>query len=803
MLRVIGCITREHDLRLIGLAACLCALACYTTLSLLAASQTIKSRSSWIWLGAAACVFGCGVWSLHFVAMLAFMPDLPIAYSVPKTVASFMVAMTGTILAFSAWRLSSDRLLGSVLGGTLLGLAVGFMHYCGIAAMRVPGRITFDKAYVVASIVVGVAFAILALARSANLSWLRRRFEVSGWLALSVCSVHFTGMAALSLDVGRVADKAEIGSGWLAITVGSVSLTILLVSLCATMMEQHLAGRTIQELKRMRMLGDISREVLIICRAGIVLEINAAGGRMFGAFPTLFVGREILELIAEPDRASVQQAIQLSSEQARCDEIKARTLTGKLVEVELSSNTIDYKGVPARVVMLRDLSDRKRDEARIRHLAHHDPLTDLPNRFLLQERLTHALATATETECATALLYLDLDRFKPVNDLLGHAGGDMLLVQVADRLRAELRSVDTLARVGGDEFVIVMSDVGQPEKAAHLASRIIEVLNRPFDIDGSYVEIGASIGIALYPGDGDCTDSLVHAADTALYRAKTERRGTFRFFERAMDEHLQARRALEQDLRHAADRDQLVLHYQPLVDCSTGEVDGFEALVRWNHPQRGFIAPGEFIPLAEETGAIMRIGEWVLNTACAAAKGWDKPCCIAVNVSPVQFRHSDLPEIVSAALARSGLPGHRLEIEITEGILMEDIRRAISVLSAIRAMGVRIALDDFGTGYSSLSYLRSFKFDKLKIDKSFINELGLSKDADMIVRTIIGLAHNLGMSIVAEGVETPQQLSMIREHMCDQVQGYLLGRPMQMDGSIRSIAGRSQRVLLETLGNAA
>jgi EAL domain-containing protein (putative c-di-GMP-specific phosphodiesterase class I) len=284
------------------------------------------------------------------------------------------------------------------------------------------------------------------------------------------------------------------------------------------------------------------------------------------------------------------------------------------------------------------------------------------------------------------------------------------------------------------------------------------------------------------------------AADTALYRAKREERGTFQFFEPAMDEHLQARQKLQQDLRHAIERDQLHLHYQPLVNCATGEVDGFEALARWNHPERGAVPPLEFIPLAEETGLIIKIGQWVLETACATAAGWTEPRWVAVNVSPVQFRQSDLAGVISGILARTGLPANRLEIEITEGVLMEDAKRAGDVLAALRKLGVRIALDDFGTGYSSLSYLHAFKFDKIKIDKSFVARLGDAEDAAIIVRTIIGLAHSLGLSIVAEGVETAQQLYIIRDFMCTQVQGYLIGRP-QVDGSTDLVAARAKTLL--------
>jgi diguanylate cyclase (GGDEF)-like protein/PAS domain S-box-containing protein len=548
------------------------------------------------------------------------------------------------------------------------------------------------------------------------------------------------------------------------------------------------------ELRRMRLLSDMSQEILIVARNDVILQVNAAGGRMLGGGDRPLIGGRMLELISEVDHPAVMRRLRRRESDLNHEEIHLRATASTLVPVEFSCTTIDYEGEPATVMAFRDLTDRKRDEAKIRHLAHHDALTNLPNRFLPQDRLSHALDKAAHAGTTMALFYLDLDYFKPVNDMLGHAAGDALLVQVATRLLAELRPSDTLARVGGDEFVVVAS-LDQPEYAANIAGRFVEALTRPFTIGTDQVEIGTSVGIALYPRDGDSQEALMHAADTALYRAKHDKRGTFRFFEPAMDEHSQARQRLERDLRHAIERGEMQMHYQPLISCATGEVLGFEALLRWYHPALGLVLPQDFIHLAEKTGQIATIGQWAFETACTAAVGWTHPYWVAVNVSPVQFRLSDLPGIVSATLARTGLPAGRLEIEITEGVLMEDPRRAVDVLSALRAEGARIALDDFGTGYSSLGYLQKFRFDKLKIDRSFIARLGETGDATIIVRAIIGLAHSLGLLITAEGVETAQQLAIVRELMCDQVQGYLLGRPMRMDGSTELMAARAKMLV--------
>lgn len=545
------------------------------------------------------------------------------------------------------------------------------------------------------------------------------------------------------------------------------------------------------ELKRMRLLSDVSQEILIIARDGIILQVNAAGRRMLEGPERQLVGRHMLDLIADDCHPIIMRRIENVRAGLDHEEIRLHSTTGTLVPVEFSCTTIDYEGAPATVVAFRDLSDRKRDEARIRHLAHHDPLTNLANRSLLQERLSLALNIAADSRKTLALLYLDLDHFKPVNDLFGHTAGDALLIMVAKRLQAELRPTDTLARIGGDEFVVVAL-FDEPEYAANIAGRLVRTLTQPFRVGTDLVEIGTSVGIALYPRDGKRQEALMHAADTALYQAKHDKRGTVRFFEQEMDARSLARQRLERDLRHAIEREEMQLFYQPIVECASGEVVGFEALLRWNHPELGIVPPMEFIPLAEKSGMIAQIGQWVIETACEAAAGWEQPHWVAVNVSPVQFRVSDLARIVSNALARTGLPGSRLEIEITEGVLMDDHQRT-DVLSRLRAGGVRIVLDDFGQGYSSLGYLQRFHFDKLKIDRSFVMRLGETDDAPIIIRTMIGLAHNLGLMISAEGVETPQQLAIVRELMCDQVQGFLLGRPLPMDGPTELTAARARK----------
>jgi diguanylate cyclase (GGDEF)-like protein len=432
----------------------------------------------------------------------------------------------------------------------------------------------------------------------------------------------------------------------------------------------------------------------------------------------------------------------------------------------------------ARVLAVRDIRERKRTEEHIRFIALHDGLTGLANRRLFVERLHQDLARSKRDGTTVAVLCLDLDRFKLVNDSGGHGAGDELLIQVARRLSESLRGEDTVARLSGDEFAVIQVGVKHPQGPAILAQRLVLEIGKPYEIGGQQIMTGTSIGIALYPGNGTEGDELMRAADTALYRAKEAGRGTFRFFEPEMDLRLQERRALERDLRLALDRGEIRVNYQPLVDCRSGTVLGFEALARWTHPTRGEVPPIEFIPLAEESGLIMRLGAWVMRRACTDAAGWPTDKLVAVNLSSAQFRNAELAQDILTTLRETGLPPTRLEIEITESLLIDDPARVMRTLGALKEAGVRISLDDFGTGYSSLSYLQRFPFDKIKIDRSFVSQMEANPDSMSIVRAVIALGKSLRIEITAEGVETPAQLGLLQQENCDLVQGYLLGRPM-------------------------
>lgn len=451
-----------------------------------------------------------------------------------------------------------------------------------------------------------------------------------------------------------------------------------------------------------------------------------------------------------------------------------------------------------------DITERKSYEAQLEYQATHDALTRLPNRTLFYDRLNQALAHAHRSGQQVAILFVDLDRFKMINDSLGHAIGDVLLQTVAARLKACMREGDTMARLGGDEFVIVLLEdqLGKwPQElvSSTLAYRILEVLEQPFSLKGRELFISCSIGISLFPGDGEDPQTLLQNADAAMYRAKQQGRNGVQFYTQNMNARALERLELEKDLRYALKRQELELYYQPQVDLEHGQIIGMEVLLRWHHPQRGWVSPAQFIPLAEETGLIVPIGEWVLRTACAQARAWQDQglpaVCIGVNLSARQFLQVDLIDLVARVLQETGLAPTCLELEITEGLLMQDVERAIDTLGVLRSMGVRLSIDDFGTGYSSLNYLKRFPIDRLKIDKSFVNDIIIDADNAAIVLAVIAMAHSLRLKVIAEGVETETQLAFLRSKNCDEIQGYYFSRPLPAT-EMAALLGENRKLLL-------
>jgi diguanylate cyclase (GGDEF)-like protein/PAS domain S-box-containing protein len=527
--------------------------------------------------------------------------------------------------------------------------------------------------------------------------------------------------------------------------------------------------------------------------------INRAGERFLGMSRDEVIGKTDHELLSKQEAASsiARDLEVLNGKQLQTvdeEAIHTRHNGRRLIATRRLAIPGD-DGQPQYLLgVAEDVTDRKNDQERIAHLAHHDALTDLPNRAAFNKYLAAAIDQATADQQSFAVLCLDVDRFKEVNDVYGHLVGDGLLQEVAERLQTAAEGA-FVARLGGDEFTLIATGP-QPATAKTLAERMMATLSGEFNIDGQRLRTGISVGIAIFPTDGGDAATIVGNADAALYRAKQQGRGTFRFFEAEMNAHLRERRLMQRDLEPAVARGEIFLHYQPQLQINSG-ITGFEALARWKHPTRGWVPPNVFIPLAEESGIIVPMGEWILREACREAASWPRPLNIAVNLSPVQFRHGDLPSLVHAILLETGLSASRLEIEITETVLIGDFTRVLSIMRRLKSLGVRIAMDDFGTGYSSLAYLQAFPFDKIKIDQSFISSVVGNPQSAAIVRAVIGLARGLDLPVIAEGVENSDQLSFLSREACDEVQGYYVGRPSAID-QYNELVGRVSAEKRET-----
>ena len=770
MLRVYTCIVQEHDFRLVIVAGIICLLAAFTAFSTLERARA-GGRHSIAWLALTAFVSGTGIWSTHFVAMLAYQPQLPIGYDLGLTLLSVAVAI---MVTGAGWLLALRG--GSWmpwLGGAVAGSGIGTMHYVGMSAVKLAGWIVWNETYVVVSILIGIALGAAAMAEQ------NRRPSLFPWRAallftLAICGLHFTAMAAASVypDPNMAVPAEAIDSATLTVAVVAMAAIILSISFTMVLFDRRLARQALEETHRIRAFADAAIEGLVVADGGRVVDANRSFLRLSGFASADELPDSLDRLFPGFDPARLS-----ASRDARATECRLVGAAGIERDVELLLRPLNWQGAERRVLAVRDISERKEAAARIAHLAYHDTLTGLPNRSVFTEHLGRHVERAAAADEAVAVLCIDLDGFKAINDLHGHPAGDELLAAVAHRLRTVVRSNELVARLGGDEFAIVQQGGTQPTHAGLLAERLIEALSEPFSIGGTEARITASVGVAIFPADASTPSDLIKNADMALYRAKSEGRGLARFYEAAMDEALRQRRQLEADLRIAIGTDQMVIHYQPLADLGSGRILGFEALLRWTHPQLGPVSPDVFIRLAEESGLILKLGEWVLRQACAEAARWDPPLKLAVNLSPLQFMHDDLVGLVERVLSETGLAPERLDLEITEGLLIKDATGALATLERLKGLGVQISMDDFGTGYSSLSYFRMFPFDKVKIDRSFVADMLANPQARAIIRSVIGLGRGLGVPVLAEGVETSEQLEALRDEGCDQVQGYLISRP--------------------------
>jgi diguanylate cyclase (GGDEF)-like protein/PAS domain S-box-containing protein len=770
VLHIYACIAEDHDLRMVLAAAFICLLSAFTATTLFDQARLPGKRRA-AWLALTGFVSGSGIWATHFVAMLAYEPHVQVGYGLGPTLLSILIA----ILVSSAgwWVALGDRRWSAPAGGAILGAGIGAMHYSGMAALELPGRLVWQAGGVARALVLGIALGAAALAVHA------RDSRAVPWrsallLTLAICGVHFTGMAAASVlpDPGGAVAPGAIGAGPLSVAVTALALLILAIGFGTVMLDRRLARSAIEETRRLKLLADAAVEGLVIIDGARVVDANRSFWRLAGHYRRERKPERLDLLFPDLDLAAMPRAVHAPAVETRLERAH-----GGYRDVELLLRAISWKGAELGALAVRDITERKEASARISHLAYHDALTGLANRAVHGEHLARVIGKAAETGETVAVLCLDLDGFKAVNDVHGHPAGDALLVAVARRLRAVTRGRDQIARLGGDEFAIVQYGGDQPAAAGRLAERVLQALDKPFRADAKLLQIGASIGIAMAPADAADPVDLMKNADIALYRAKADGRGVVRFYEAAMDEAIRQRHRLAADLKRSIERRELSIHYQPVADAMTGEVVGFEALARWTHPRHGAVSPGVFVPLAEETGFIVKLGNWVLRQAMMDAVRWQLPLTLSVNVSPGQFGEADLAAEIERLLAETGLDPDRLDLEVTEGLLVRDPDRAIATLTRLKQIGVHITMDDFGTGYSSLSYIRMFPFDRVKIDQCFVQDLPDSRQARAIVHAVVSLGHGLDMAVVAEGVETLAQLEALRAEGCDFVQGYLISRP--------------------------
>ena len=760
-----------------GWIALAIAIGFWSSFSAVAVLSHASALVGWIrrgWLCLAALAFGFGVWTTHFVAMVAETSGRDVSYALRPTVLSLMVAVVGVLPAF-AMVLSAPRSVRVRIGaGTLVAAAVSAMHFTGMSAIW-SARVSYRPMNVVGAVALGVIFAVLALWQINKIHRVRGQIKTAVLLMCCIAAIHFVAMAGTTFSQVLI----PLGSDQLIgrdVTLASAGACVFAVAIIFTITLMRQRWRRIHlEAERLRQLADCTIEGLLIHRRGRAVWGNSALYAVTGIPAGTIAGYDAALIATQETRGVLERHLEAPSDSV--DEIVVLRPDGTERIAEILSRSIQYDGLDAGIIAVRDITDSRRAEAQISRLAYYDPLTGLGNRTLFNERIDHAINDAVVSRRPLALLVIDLDRIKSVNELYGHPFGDQLFQYVAARLSRTVRRNDTVVRLGGDEFAIIQPYAEQPGAAAGLAMRIVQAMARPFEINDVKVSIGASIGVALSGENASTPKALLQAADLALGRAKREGRNTFCFFEAAMDIKFRERRLLEHDLRHALERAQLTVDYQPLVECSSMRVSGFEALVRWQHDSLGSIAPDDFIPIAEETFLIMQLGRFVLQQACETALTWPDDFTLAVNISPIQFSDPNLADDIIEIIDRLAFPAARLELEVTESVLIEDADRALAALGKLKTRGARIVLDDFGTGYSSLSMLGRFPFDKLKIDRSFVQDLSENGDSEAIVRAILALGKSLNMVVAAEGVENLAQLEVLKAAGCHLVQGFLLGRP--------------------------
>ena len=916
----------SYDPWIVGLSVVIAVVASYTALDLASRVTAAQGKAATLWMLGGAFSMGLGIWSMHFVGMLAYHLPIPLAYDVPVTLLSMVPAILISALALYVIRRRRKDFRTLLLGGVFMGFGIVAMHYTGMAAMRMQPAIDYDPTLFALSVVIAIVAASAALwivgllpSAGGRARLFCQKLASALVMGLAISGMHYTGMAAANVAPGSMCLVTPYGvaTGWLAVLVGTGAFGILSVTLLISVFDARLASQAqamLGELKHaeafLSSIVDNMPNMLFVKDAHDLrfVRFNKAGEALTGYSQAELIGKSDYEVFPRPqadlsvakDREALRQVGEVIVEDERItgrdgrtrimrtkklpildsegnpkyllgisDDITERkrdeeglriaasafenmaegvvildaekrivsvnkafsAITGYPAEELLGKDSSSLRSgghgesfydalwraigesgrwegemvrrrrdgalfpafcsisavrdesgsVKNYVSVFHDISSAKQYEEKLEFLAHHDALTQLPNRVRFRECFKQALARSRRTKKAVAVLFIDLDQFKTVNDSLGHHAGDILLQEVAERLSECMRESDVVARFGGDEFAVMIDELHSSEDAAKVASKILEALARPFEVDAHQVTSSGSIGISCFPDDGSDVETLLKNADTAMYQAKNEGPNAYRFFSPDMNARALETLVMTNELRLGIQRGEFVLHYQPRYHLRTGMITGVEALVRWRHPQRGLVPPGEFIPLAEETGLIAPLGEWVLRAACEQLRSWQArgvpELRVAVNLSPRQFAQADLTQRIGAILAEFGLGGERLELEITEGIVMQEPERSVRMLRELKAMKIAIAIDDFGTGFSSLGYLKRFPLDQLKIDRTFVRDIHANPADVAIVSAIIALAKGLNLAVIAEGVETKAQRDALLRCGCEEAQGFFYAKP--------------------------
>ncbi|WBO23853.1 bifunctional diguanylate cyclase/phosphodiesterase [Sphingomonas abietis] len=755
-----------HDPRLIAAAGVVCAIGIYASFAIAhhAARATGKVRMRWGLVSVLSS--GCTAWATHFIVLLAFKPGMPSAFEPLLTAASLASAIAGIGVGVSI-SIRTRRVQMHFLAGLVLGLGITALHYIGQAAYLVQGQVYWNLGLVIPSIMISLPLSGLGMVAAGSRSRSVRR-TAAPLLLFSIAVLHFCGMAAMRLrfDPSKTFPSDAVSPAAITPVVAGVSLALIALALTGWRFDLAAVARLRQDRRRLRELADVALEGLLICQGNAIVAANDSVEQLAGYGSGTLAGTSVDALFPDVDFS------RLPEREER--EVGLVMLSGRIVPVRVLRCELALGHKIQTVIAVRDQRERLRTEAKIRKLAFNDSLTGLLNRGSYVDRLRHL----TDEGTPLALLSIDLDRFKAVNDQFGHLVGDEVLNQVAERLRSIAGPDDFVARVGGDEFGIILIGETAAQRADNVARQVTERLGQPFAAGSVVAYCGATVGIVLAPTDATTTSELRQCADLALYRAKERGRGSVCCFDPEMDEASRDRRTLEADLRTAVADGDIKLVYQPVLSALTGEITSVEALARWSHPKKGPIPPDVFIPLAEECGLIRTLGEALLRLACSDAVWWPSSVRVAVNLSPLQFQSGDLSQTVESVLQDTGLAANRLQLEVTEGLVIRDVERTFMELERLRALGIQILMDDFGVGYSSLSYFQRFPFDKVKIDKSFVDHITTSRASRAIVQAVVGLGEQLGMGIVAEGVETEEQMHALVAAGCTHLQGYLFSKPL-------------------------